>query len=87
MSTKLVSYLEETASGRRTTVRQKIMDLLLNRSKGYTRFEIATALNLRLSSVCGRINEILYDGMAEVVGEKEDPQTRKIVEIIGIGRE
>jgi len=51
-----------------------------------TRYEIATWTNNRVSSVCGRTNELLKQGTIYVSGEREDYETKMMVETLSYYR-
>jgi hypothetical protein len=61
---------------------RKVLNAL--QSKNYTRAEVSEATGLRLSSVCGRVNELIQEGLVVVKGYKTDHKTNKKVEIVGL---
>lgn len=80
-STKLQSYNQtKPTSGERA---REILAFLVTTS-GATRAEIAEATDIALSSVCGRINELLASGEVEVSGTKKDLNSGRQVEIVKI---
>lgn len=59
-STSVQNYHEHRRSGKLGEQAQTILDFLVARpNKNYSRAELAEATGLRLSSVCGRVNELL----------------------------
>ena len=63
-------------------VYQSIYHDLRNYPEPRSRSEIAQRLNLRLSTVCGRIGELLESGAICVVGHTIDPETNRTVELL-----
>lgn len=49
-----------------------------------TRAELAVKTGLRLSSVCGRVNELIALGQLKTVGRAYDPNTNRNVNLVGI---
>ena len=81
MSTKLDSlFATETTTSKR---QEEIVCALLMRQP-LTRAELADLLGLRLSSVCGRVNELLKAGRVVVAGTKFDEETKRNVELIAL---
>jgi len=78
-STKLKSLKQTKAKP--SSVRNLVLTALKNGP--LTRNEIAETIDRRLSSVCGRINELLRDGLVEVVGTTQDSETDREVEVLG----
>lgn len=70
--------------GLRRTQKQMIVDLFDSRRLALTRQEIADRTNLRLSSVCGRVRELLDDEALEVRGEQRCAATGVLNETIGL---
>lgn len=62
--TSIAAHIEHKASGKLGAQEQRILEFLRIRQFGLTRNEIAHALNLRLSSVCGRVNTLIKAGVA-----------------------
>lgn len=52
-----------------------------------TRQEIASFTSLRLSSVCGRVNELIADNKLVVIGTVIDPNSNREVELIAVKSE
>lgn len=54
--------------------------------RGLTRQQIAKETGFRLSTVCGRVNEMLAPplNLLEVTGRQYDPDTNRNVEVISI---
>ena len=74
--TSLEAYKEAVINGTVKTQRDKIFKwLVANTSKGksFTRNEIAEYNDMRLSAVCGRINQLVHDGfVSDSVDERPD---------------
>lgn len=81
MSTRSESLeiTRETAATRR----QQILDALFM-SPPLSRSELAAKTGMRLSSVCGRVNELLDEGRIVVDGTTYDPATQRHVETLTI---
>lgn len=62
--TSIKAYTEIVAEGRAITQRDKILELI-KRIGSLTREEISECTGLRLASVCGRVNELIRDGLLE----------------------
>lgn len=60
----------------------RIMDALFMRS--LSRAQLADATGMRLSSVCGRVNELLAKERLAIKGTAWDDETRRNVELVGI---
>ncbi len=65
-------------------VKRKICDLLEQSSNGLTRHEIAAALAMPLSSVCGRVKELEADGWVHSTGETRETQYGKPATVVCI---
>ena len=62
-STSIANYHEHRRSGKLGEQAQAILDFLAARkNSNFSRAELAEHLGLRLSSVCGRINELIKGG-------------------------
>lgn len=88
-STKIQSLRQTQISGTAATQRERIYYLLLMTGKSLSRNEISKVFDywenrprIRLSAVCGRVNELLRDGLIEVAGNTWDTETKRNVEII-----
>jgi len=66
VDTQIASLKEIRDSGKRFTQQQRILLVLLQNPKGLIRDELAEITKLRLSSVCGRVNELLEAGTIEL---------------------
>lgn len=75
------AYAEITADGSKVTLRQKVKEFIQH-SNGITRSGIAAATGIRLSSVCGRVAELLASGEIEEAGTIEDAETGKTVYLL-----
>lgn len=49
-----------------------------------TRAELASVCDLRLSSVCGRVNELIKKKMVKISGTKEDKSSGRMVECLSL---
>ena len=67
----------------RTNRQQQIMDALWM-SSGKSRAQMATETGMRLSSVCGRCNELLHLDLIYVCGEAWDTETQRMVETLAL---
>jgi DNA-binding IclR family transcriptional regulator len=77
--TDSLSIVKETAETRR----QQILDALFLKPP-MTRAELARATGMRLSSVCGRVNELIAEGKVRVDGTAYDAETQRHVEAVTI---
>lgn len=80
-STKSNGYdkIKSKSSGLNTLIYNYIKD----QNTFYTRSEIALLLDLKLSTVCGRVHELISNGNLFVAGIKKDPETNVNVELLG----
>ena len=78
-STKKLSHRQVDAS----TKRQEIYDYLI-KNPSLTRAELALGLATKLSGVCGRVNELLKEGLIHVGGRKTDFETGRSVEFLNV---
>jgi predicted transcriptional regulator len=76
--TSCKALAEITFDGSRSTKRRKVL-LAIMMSPGLSRAEIADICGLRLSSVCGRVAELIADGQVVENGTKLDGVTHKTV--------
>lgn len=60
---------------------QQILDVM-HLSRAYTRRELSRLANMEMSSVAGRVNELIFMRYIEVVGRKECSITHKLVEAL-----
>ncbi|MDR8398255.1 hypothetical protein NE850_18090 [Paraburkholderia sp. USG1] len=81
--TQLAGYDSVTGT-KRCTQKQMIADLFYSKHLTLTRQEIADRTNLRLSSVCGRVRELLDDETLQVRGEQKCAATGVMNEILGL---
>lgn len=63
--TSLVAYAEHRESGELGAQQKRILYFFYEKGGEYTRSELAETLRMRLSSVCGRVNELLAKGYLE----------------------
>ena len=66
-TTSAINYREHRDSGKLSTQAGLVLNFIRGLADGYdvSRLEIAEALGLRLSSVCGRVNELIAAGLLE----------------------
>ena len=74
-NTSLNAYTKIKIEGKDITQCGKIVELLKDYPDGLIREEISDKLDLRLSSVCGRINEMVKDGRVYEFGIKLNNKT------------
>lgn len=72
------AYAEITESGHKVTLREKIYTFILL-YPGSTRAQIAQYSGIRLASVCGRVAELVIDGLVIERGTTVDKETGKTV--------
>jgi hypothetical protein len=81
--TQLAGY-DSVTGAKRCTQKQMILNLFYSPHMTLTRQEIADRTNLRLSSVCGRVRELLDGEALEVRGEQKCAATGVLNEIVGL---
>jgi hypothetical protein len=84
--TQLAGYDSVTCAKKRTQ-KQMVLDLFYSPFLTLTRQEIADRTNMRLSSVCGRVRELLDDKALKVRGEQKCAATGVMNETIGLPTE
>lgn len=85
--TSVENYHEHRRSGKLGAQAQQILDFLKsNWTKNWSRLEIAASLDLRLSSVCGRINELIEARLVEERPERPCSITGKTVKPVRVSR-
>jgi len=84
--TQLAGYDSVTGT-KRCTQKQMITNLFYSEHLTLTRQEIADRTNLRLSSVCGRVRELLDDETLQVRGEQKCAATGVLNETVGLSIE
>jgi hypothetical protein len=80
-STKKLSY-EQFQVENGTSVAHAIYTFLKKQDVPMSRLEIATAMKIRLSTVCGQIHAMAEAGLVHVVGEKIDENSNRTVELL-----
>lgn len=73
-STSRVAFHEHRDSGR-LTAQQEAVRRVVERHGALTRNEIATASGIRLSAVCGRVNELVAIGVLDELPRRPDRHT------------
>lgn len=80
--TSIEAYREHMATGKLGDQAREIVEFLaLRTDRDWSRAELSKAMGLRLSSVCGRVNELLHSGHVDaaparactVTGKKINP--------------
>ena len=79
--TSVMAYKEHRATGKVGSQAMYIFETL-EFNKGYSRREIVEITGLELSSVCGRINEMLQSGMIEELVPRKCNVTGKTIKPI-----
>lgn len=67
-----------------SATQQMVMDCFDSVTPHLTREDIATITNLKLSSVCGRVRELLDANRLTVVGKREDTATGHSQQLLGV---
>lgn len=80
-STKRLSY-EQFQVENGTSVAHAIYKEMRKQGQAMSRIEIARALNIRLSTVCGQIFAMEEAGLVQCVGTKVDPDSNRKVELL-----
>lgn len=65
---------------------QMVIDAFKHGRPQLTREDIAAITNMRLSSVCGRVRELLDAARLEVVGSRKDLATQTSQQLLAIAR-
>ncbi len=67
-----------------SATQQMVMDCFGVAHTRLTREDIAARTNMKLSSVCGRVRELLDDKRLAVFGKRKDPHMRAAQQLIGL---
>jgi len=81
--TSIEAYIEHKESGKIGKQASYILNSLQD-GKSYSRRELANKFNLELSSVCGRVNELLAEGLLEETEKRSCEMTGKTIHPIKI---
>lgn len=81
MNTKRESYERTKKEGRASRQQDRVLELLQNEGP-LCREEIATLANIRISSACARVNELIQERKVSVAGTKWNPHTQRNVETV-----
>lgn len=81
MNTKRESYERTKKEGKATRQQDKVLELLQDVGP-LCREEIATLANIRISSACARVNELIRERKVSVIGTKWNPHTQRNVEAV-----
>jgi hypothetical protein len=76
--TSVIAYKEHKAAGKVGSQAMTIFDAM-GFSKDYSRRELVALTGLELSSICGRVNEMLQIGMLKEVNHRKCKVTGKTV--------
>lgn len=76
--TSVIAYKEHKAAGKVGSQAMSLFDAM-EFHKDYSRRELANLAGLELSSVCGRVNEMLQIGMLKEVSQRKCKVTGKTV--------
>lgn len=82
-STSAQSEEELKKSGRAGEVDAQI-HRFIHKNPGVTRSEIAKQTGIRIQTVCGAVNRLMFDGLVEVTGITKDLETNRNVETLEI---
>jgi Mn-dependent DtxR family transcriptional regulator len=61
-TTSKLAYREHRDAGKALTQEREIFEFIKKSRASWSRSELAERLGIRLSSVCGRVNELIADG-------------------------
>ncbi len=87
-STSIQNYHEHRRSGKLGDQAQQVLDFLTARpNSNYSRAELAEATGLRLSSVCGRVNELVERGYITERPQRPCLITGKTISPVRVKRE
>lgn len=70
--TSLEALRKHTQSGARCTSRHKVLQAIVDSEGGLTRAEIAQATEYGVNVVCGRVSEMIQDGILQDVGQHKE---------------
>ena len=76
--TSIIAYKEHKAAGKVGSQAMSIFDAM-DFHKDYSRRELVAVTGLELSSVCGRVNEMLQVGMLKEVSQRKCKITGKTI--------
>ena len=81
--TSLQSYFEHKDSGKMGN-QEKIVYDYIKSHHGCSRNQIEKGTNIRINAVCGRVNQLIRKKLVGVIGIRNDPITKRKVEILGV---
>ena len=81
--TSIDAYIEHKESGKIGKQAEYILNSLQD-GKSYSRRELANKFNLELSSVCGRVNELMAEGLLEETDKRACEVTGKTINPVRI---
>ena len=81
--TSFLAYCENRASGRNLAQRMQIFEFI-KANQPCNRNQICAGLGLRISSVTGRVRELIEARQVEVAFKAPDPETKRLVEYLQV---
>ena len=81
--TSFLAYQENKYSGRNLLQRIQILEYI-KANQPCNRNQISAGLGLRITSVTGRVRELIEAGQVEVAFKAPDPDTKRLVEYLQI---
>ena len=79
-TTSIENYREHRSSGKLGAQAREILEFLaLHTDRDWSRAELAEDMALRLSSVCGRVNELIHSGHLDIAPARKCQITGKKV--------
>lgn len=77
-TTSIENYREHRSSGKLGAQAREILEFLAKHThRDWSRAELADDLDLRLSSVCGRVNELIHGGYLDMAPTRKCQVTGK----------
>ena len=81
--TSIENYIEHKDSGKLGQQAVSIYGFLaLHSNRNWSRHELARSMNIPLSSVCGRINELLHQGLVVTTEKRSCAITGKTINAV-----
>lgn len=74
----LLANSEIQSDGTALSQRNEIKNFLMRYAHGLTRNEISRLLGYRINAVCGRINELIKEGLVEETDQRKDRFSGKL---------
>jgi len=82
-ATSRIAYLEHEAAGKLSEQQLAILDAM-EPEQGYSRSELVEITGIRLSSICGRVNEMLHVGILTVQPMRRCRVTNRTINPVAI---